>query len=130
MNVSGGEPSHVPAVSASVWPTMTVPVIAGVTRRCGGIALTTFVDSEFCVTEAAEFVAVTWDRIDPVQVVVMVKVLTGRAGSRSSFPSASHLHWYAGTSSEGAVQVPFDVDRVSPTFGTPVVLLKGSVITG
>ncbi len=45
--VSGSEPSHVPGVSASVWPTMTVPVICGVTRRNGLIAPTSFVAAEF-----------------------------------------------------------------------------------
>ena len=76
MYVSGSEPSHVPGVSASVWPTMTVPVICGVTRRNGLIALITFVDSEFCATAPWEFVAVTCTRtVIPYRSEVIVKVL-------------------------------------------------------
>ncbi len=55
---------------------MTVPVICGVARESGAIAVTTFVDSEFCATAPAEFVAVTSARIViPYRSVVTVKVL-------------------------------------------------------
>src|SRR5438105_1883708 len=63
VKVGAGDPSHVPAVSASGLSTTGCEVvICGVTRSTGAMALTAGVASEFCPTEPAEFVAVTWTR--------------------------------------------------------------------
>ena len=87
VNVSGVVPSQVPEVSASVWPTMTVPVICGVTRRRGAISPTGCVDSEFCATAPAEFVAVTSARIvSPYRSGVTVNVLRVAPTIRKQFP--------------------------------------------
>src|ERR1022692_373636 len=112
---------------------MTVPVICGVTRRNGAIALITFVDSEFCATAPEEFVAVTCTRtVIPYRSDVIVKVLCVAPTMLKQLPvGESHFfHWYVNVIGNEPVQLPFDADSVSPMFGTPVVLLKGSEITG
>ena len=99
---------------------MTVPVICGVTRRNGVIALTTFVDSEFCATAAAEFVAVTSARIvSPYRSGVTVKVLRVAPTMVKQLPvGESHFfHWYVNVIGKEPVQVPLETDRVSPMFG-------------
>ena len=99
---------------------MTVPVICGVTRRNGAIALTTFVDSEFCATAAAEFVAVTSARIvSPYRSDVTVKVLRVAPRIVKQLPvGESHFfHWYVNVIGKEPVQVPLETDRVSPMFG-------------
>src|SRR4051812_7292396 len=62
VNVIGSEPSQTPAVRVRGVSTTLPPLISGVVRTLGAIAMTTSVGSEFCDAEPSEFVAVTCTR--------------------------------------------------------------------
>src|SRR3954464_11655857 len=62
VNVIGSEPSQSPAVSVSCESTTLSPVICGVERTFGAIAITGSVGWEFCDAEPSALVAVPCTR--------------------------------------------------------------------